>query len=231
MKTLVLLHGWGTTGRIWHRQWEPFGGQLPVLTPTIHSWKPAWMADYLNKLSLQKCVVVGSSLGGMMLLEALPQLDHLPAGLVLVGVAAAFCRKPGYRGGHQAAVVQAMRRALKQNLKGVLKEFALRCLGPEEEEPFQEEVAALFQPEVTEANLVQGLDYLRQQDMRSQLPQIPGRPVIIHGDQDWIVPVAQAHFLQEHIPGARLYLLEGAGHLPFLTQAAAFNQILGEVLN
>jgi pimeloyl-ACP methyl ester carboxylesterase len=42
--------------------------------------------------------------------------------------------------------------------------------------------------------------------------------------------VAQGRFLHQQIPGSRLYLLPGAGHLPFLTQAAAFNEILEEMM-
>jgi pimeloyl-ACP methyl ester carboxylesterase len=44
------------------------------------------------------------------------------------------------------------------------------------------------------------------------------------------VPPAQGRFLQGRLAGARLKLLPGAGHLPFLTQAAAFNGILAECL-
>lgn len=229
MKTLVLLHGWGTSGRVWHRQVEAFGGRLPVLTPTLPTWKAAWVADYLNRLPLQDCLVVGWSLGGILLLEALPYLGTPLAGLVLVAVSPAFCRKPGYRLGQQTAVVRAMRQALREDFAGVLKEFAHRCLGPEEE-AYQEEVTALFGSEVTPDHLVQGLDYLLRQDLRSQLHHLPGRPVIVQGDQDCVVPVAQAHYLQEHLNGARLYILHGAGHVPFLTQAPAFNGILEKLM-
>jgi pimeloyl-ACP methyl ester carboxylesterase len=45
------------------------------------------------------------------------------------------------------------------------------------------------------------------------------------------VPPAHGRFLQKQLAGARLNLLPGAGHLPFLTQAAAFNGILAECLS
>jgi pimeloyl-ACP methyl ester carboxylesterase len=78
--------------------------------------------------------------------------------------------------------------------------------------------------------LAQGLDYLRDTDLRGQIPRLPGLLVIIQGEQDRIVPPAQARFLHQQAPGSRLYLLKGAGHIPFLTQAAAFNAILRELL-
>ncbi len=59
---------------------------------------------------------MGWSLGGMLLLEALSGLtDPSPGGLVLVGVAPVFTRRPDYPWGQPPAVVRAMRRALTKN--------------------------------------------------------------------------------------------------------------------
>ena len=70
--------------------------------------------------------------------------------------------------------------------------------------------------------LAAGLDYLLNRDLRPLLPRLPAGAVIIQGQEDRIVAPAQGEFLQEQLPGARLNLLPGAGHLPFLTQARGF---------
>ena len=229
MKTLVLFHGWGAAGSIWQRQVAAGGGQLKVLAPTILRWEPGWLSSYLQKLPLEECVLVGWSLGGMLLLEALAGLKATPGGLVLVGVAAAFCRRPNYPWGQPAKVVRAMRRALKDDSQGVLTRFADRCLAPGEK-AFRAEARGYFQPGTSGENLASGLDYLLHQDLRPHLPRIPGRPVVVQGDQDAVVSWPQAQFLHEQMPGSRLCFLNGAGHLPFLTQAAAFNEILEDIL-
>ena len=229
MKTLVLLHGWGAAGRIWQRQVAAWGGLLEVLAPDIPQWEAAWLSSYLQGLALEECVLVGWSLGGMLLLEALAGLAPTPAGLVLVGVAAVFCQRPDYPRGQQAKVVRAMRRALKDDPQGVLARFAEQCLAPGEK-AFRPEALGYFQSGTCLENLAPGLDYLLHQDLRPHLARIPGRPVIVQGDQDAIVSRPQAQFLHEQLPGSRLCLLKGAGHLSFLTQAGAFNRILDELM-
>lgn len=45
-----------------------------------------------------------------------------------------------------------------------------------------------------------------------RLPQITAPTVIIHGDQDVIIPVENAYLLHERIPGSQLHIVAGAGH-------------------
>ena len=231
MSTLVFLHGWGASGRVWEPQAAAFGDRVTVLRPTIPAWDVGWFSEYLRELPLRECLLVGWSLGGMLLLEALSRLKGPPpGGLVLVGVAPVFCRRADFPGGQPPAAVRAMRRALPDDRQQVLDEFLHRCLAPGEDGFFSQARAA-FGSSDTAGNLATGLDYLLLQDLRPLLPRLPGGAVIIQGQEDRIVSPAQGRVLQEQLPGSRLELLPGAGHLPFLTQAAAFNGILEECLS
>ena len=234
MTTLVFFHGWGASGRVWERQAAAFGDRMPVLTPTAPVWEEGWFSEYLGGLDLQACLLVGWSLGGMLLLEALSRLTNPhPGGLVLAGVAPVFTRRPDYPWGQPAAVIRAMRRALMENTKNppqVLAEFAGQCLAPGEAASALEAREAFAVPADT-GTLAAGLDYLLQRDLRPLLPRLPAGAVVIQGQADRIVDPAQGRLLQEHLPEARLQLLPGAGHLPFLTQAAAFNGILETCLS
>lgn len=230
MKTLVLLHGWGARGDIWSRQVAAFGDRLTVLTPTIPRWEVDWFSQFLRTLPLPDTLLVGWSLGGMLLLDALSRWDGpAPGGLALAGVAAAFCRRPDYPWGQPPAAVRAMRRALSNGYQTVLDEFAGQCLAPGEA-AFREEARRAFAAPVHPENLGPGLDYLLRQDLRSRLATLPKGAMVMQGAEDRIVPAGQGKFLQEHLPGAKFCLLPGAGHLPFLTQTAAFNEIVQEVL-
>jgi pimeloyl-ACP methyl ester carboxylesterase len=230
VKTLALLHGWGASGRIWQRQAEAFAGRAAVLAPDIPVWDANWLRTYLEKLPLRTSVLVGWSLGGMLLLEALASLGGPSlAGLALVGAAASFCTRLDYPYGQPPAVVRAMRRGLKSAPGRVLAQFAGSCLASGEEN-FREEVLTRFASPPHPENLAGGLDYLLHRDLRAGLSRIAPGAVLVQGEQDGIVAANQAGFLQEQLPGARLHLLPGAGHLPLVTQAVAFNEILAEML-
>jgi pimeloyl-[acyl-carrier protein] methyl ester esterase len=231
MSTLVLLHGWGATGAVWQRQMEYFQGRLTVLAPTIPVWEVGWFSDYLRGLPLEACLVAGWSLGGMLLLRALSGLKGVrPRGLALIGVPAVFTRRPDHPWGQPPAVVRAMRRALTEDRQGVLEGFADRCLAPGEA-AFVTEARAAFAAGAFAKRLAAGLDYLLQTDLRPLLPNGPEGAIIIQGQEDRIVPPAQGQDLGERLSGARLHLLPGTGHLPFLTQAATVNRILEEGLS
>ncbi len=226
MSSLVLFHGWGAAGGVWERQTEYFQDRVTVLAPTIPAWEADWFTQYLRGLPLQECLLVGWSLGGMLLLAALSELRPMPpAGLVLAGVAPVFTRRPDHPWGQPPAVVRAMRLGLKDNQRQVLADFAAQCLAPEET-VFAAQAQEAFGSPVAATTLAAGLDYLLKADLRPLLPGLPPGTVIIQGQADRIVDPAQAHLLQKQLPGARLHLLPGAGHLPFLTQPATFNRIL-----
>jgi pimeloyl-[acyl-carrier protein] methyl ester esterase len=229
MKSLVLLHGWGATEAIWGRQVEAFERMVEVWTPRLPEWDAGWLTTFLADLDLPQSILVGWSLGGMLLLETLAGLRSLtPAAVVLVGVAPVFCQRPDHPWGQPEAAVRAMRRALRRDAAQVVADFAAACLAPGEE-AFRQEAAAGFEAAADPGHLAQGLDYLREKDLRGLLPRTPGPVIIIQGEQDGIVDPSQAEFLKEHLPGANLHVMAGAGHLPFLTQAEAFKSILMEL--
>jgi len=230
MKRLVLLHGWGASGRIWQRQVQAFRGACKILTPDIPTWEAGWLAGYLAKINLRESLLVGWSLGGMLLMEALAQDARMvPAATVLAAVAPVFCQRPGSPWGQSVASVRAMRFGLKSNPARVLQDFLNACLA-RGEEAFRDEAAAGFNFAADPAYLAQGLDYLRDKNLDNLLPFLSGPVAIVQGELDGIVSPDQAEYLQERLPGTQLHRLPGAGHLPFLTQAEAFNRILQELV-
>jgi len=117
-----------------------------------------------------------------------------------------------------------------KNPSQVLADFAEQCLAPAEAE-FAAQAREAFTAPAASGTLAAGLDYLLQCDLRPLLSRVPAGAVVVQGQADRIVDPAQGRILQERLPGARLHLLPAAGHLPFLTQAAAFNRILETCLS
>jgi DNA-binding SARP family transcriptional activator/pimeloyl-ACP methyl ester carboxylesterase len=63
-------------------------------------------------------------------------------------------------------------------------------------------------------------------DITPVLGQVKAPTLVLHGTKDGRVPLATAHYLAEHLPDARLYLFEEAGHLPIFTATAEFCDVL-----
>lgn len=55
-------------------------------------------------------------------------------------------------------------------------------------------------------------------DLRGKLSEITQPTLVIHGDKDMIVPLAQGQALAAAIPKSTLLVLNGAGHVPTLTR-------------
>jgi 3-oxoadipate enol-lactonase len=66
----------------------------------------------------------------------------------------------------------------------------------------------------------------RAHDTLERLPLIAAPTLVVVGDQDILTPVANARELAEGIPGARLQVLEGGGHLALIECEVAFTDAL-----
>lgn len=66
-------------------------------------------------------------------------------------------------------------------------------------------------------------------DWGFSLGALAGRAAIWQGDQDRMVPFAHGQWLAAHVPGARVHLEQGAGHLTMT--ATAIDRILDDLLD
>jgi pimeloyl-ACP methyl ester carboxylesterase len=74
------------------------------------------------------------------------------------------------------------------------------------------------------------LEACRAHDVASRLGEIGVPTLVIHGDTDPLVPLANGQFLAERIAGARLIVYAGVGHIPEVEVDDRFNADLIEFL-
>jgi pimeloyl-[acyl-carrier protein] methyl ester esterase len=60
--------------------------------------------------------------------------------------------------------------------------------------------------------LVGGLEYLRDTDIRDRISSIEIPVLMLHGAEDRIIPPAAAEWLHRHLPDSRLRIFERHGH-------------------
>ena len=64
----------------------------------------------------------------------------------------------------------------------------------------------------------------------SSLGEISIPTLIICGREDQVTPLSQSEFMNEHIKGSILHIIDNAGHVSNLEQPKEFNKYLGEFL-
>jgi len=66
--------------------------------------------------------------------------------------------------------------------------------------------------------LMAGLEILRATDLRARFADIACPVLLLMGVRDTLVPVAAAQSAAALLPDARVELIDGAGHAPFLAR-------------
>jgi pimeloyl-[acyl-carrier protein] methyl ester esterase len=155
-------------------------------------------------------------------LNLAPALSGRLRRLILVGTTPRFTAAADWPAGLPELQVRAMARDLKRNyLKTMGDFFALQFAGeamPRERYrrivDFAVRGGGLPQPEVALA----ALETLRREDQRSALGKVEMPVLVQHGELDRITLPAAADYLAAQLPAARLDLLPGVGHAPFLSR-------------
>ena len=150
--------------------------------------------------------IITGSMGGLLAMELLPESCKK---LVLISSTAKFCADDAYPCGTPEKVLRRMILQLKRKPETVLEEFFKNVHFPHK----QSRRASLPPCEGAELDdLVAGLEYLLQSDVREKVPHV-GLPVLLlHGAEDRIIPPAAAEWLHAHLPDSRLKQVENDGH-------------------
>lgn len=154
-------------------------------------------------------VVIAHSLGALPALRSSQLSDSIKA-IVLIGGFARFTESlPEYPDGKPVSGISMMQNMMKLSPKMVLDKFYQAMVTPS---------AFSITPsgKANSANLIKGLSYLVETDLRVNLKDIKVPVLILHGAGDQIVSPKLAEFLRDNITGSELHIFENAGHaLPF----------------
>lgn len=241
---LVLLHGLGASLVAWCRNISPLSERYTVYAPDLpghgESAKPdvtynlelgiRFVLQFLEALSLERVVLVGNSMGGLLALAtALRQPDRMQA-LVLVDAAGLgrelawplrLASLPGIGRVLDALDVRSRRRFMRRVFHR-----------PERVEPtvYGELLRVRKLPGVRRALLSALRDGVTLLGLRSSLvllddsvrPPVP--TLVLWGQEDQIIPVEHARRVARQVPEVWVRILPDCGHWPQMEQDKAFNQ-------
>jgi len=241
--TILLIHGFPLNSSLWESQIEDLSDTARVLAPDLRGFglseaTPApysmeMMADdcmgLLDSLGIQEPVVVcGLSMGGYIAFEFYRRFPDWVAGLILVATRAGADDEVGRAG--RDNMIAGVR---ESGVEPVSRAMLPKLLAPTTYE--RNELLVNFVREMVESStpegLVGALEAMKTRpDSTLLLADIDVPVLIIHGEDDQIIPVSQAEAMRDEIPNAKLVILPGAGHLPNLEQADAFNEAVWDFL-
>jgi len=238
-ETIVFVHGLLTSSASWGKVLPAAGERghaiavdLPGFGYSDRPWpydytvggQSAHLLRFLDVRGIDHAVLVGNSLGGAVaLLTAAARPDRIRA-LVLVDAASPASRIPW--------TIRALRTPgigeleMELYIKPFL-EFGLRerlYANPKNVTPelVEREWRPVTVPGTRRSALAAIRSNVRGYEGLWQKFQVP--TLVIWGLEDRLLPVADGHRLANSIPGAKLVVLSGAGHLPQEEQPEAFSR-------
>jgi len=235
---LLLLHGWGMSSAVFDEVVVRLGTRVRCLCLDLpgHGGSPA-AAEFtleslaetvealVGQLGLARPFLLGWSLGGQVAQLVASRRQVSLAGLILVATTPRFVAGPGWDHGLPELQLRALRRDLQRQYARTLGDFFQLMFTGEQQDPerfrnivrFAAGAARLPDAETVLA----GLELLQWNDLRDQLA-VESPCLVVHGEQDRIVPVAAGVYLAARIPAAELELVPAVGHAPFFSNPEQF---------
>ena len=234
---IIFIHGWAMAATVWERQINFFAGkgfEAVAFDLRGHGrsvaegpYTLAHMAydlkAFIHEMRFDKPFLVGWSMGAMVILDYLFTHPHSASGFCLVGGTPKFISAEEYPHGLNPDDVRGMKVKLKRDFGRCLSEFRESIAGdlrPEEKRIIMD--AALPSLEASK----EGLRELMTVDLRSSLDNIHMPGLLIHGSEDGVCSAGAARYMSEKLDLSELCLIDGAGHVPFLSHEEEFNKTL-----
>ncbi|MFX0106725.1 MAG: alpha/beta fold hydrolase [Candidatus Hodarchaeota archaeon] len=235
---VLLIHGLGGDHRGWEFQDEAMAQHFTVIIPDMRGHgrtqagelgmmiNPDDFADDLDllisNLDYEAVHVVGHSMGGIIAQHFVLRYPNRVNKLVLIGTSPRVhdttidvvysWREAQVEGGQEAYFWASLR-------SGYNDEWI--DSNPDLVQHFKEKAA-----DVNEAGVVAAGLGLATLDMTENLASIKAETMILHGENDRVIPVEMGHLINSKIKGSCLRIFEDCGHSPTVEYQDEVNQIL-----
>jgi 3-oxoadipate enol-lactonase len=150
------------------------------------------------------------------------------AGLILAATKAGADSEEGKKGRDAAAG-----KAIAEGTPAIAEGMLPKLLAPDnyETQPDLVDFVQKMMLETSTDGVVGALAAMRDRpDSTPDLANLDVPTLVIHGEEDQLIPRAEAEAMAKALPQARLVILGGAGHLPNLEQPEAFNDAVRDFL-
>jgi 3-oxoadipate enol-lactonase len=234
---LAFVHALGHDHTMWEPQVATFGRACNILRFDLrgHGASEAPAGDYtlekmaddlrdlLDHIGVQRCHLIGSSLGAMVAQLAALRTPLRFASLTLAGASCRF--SPSMRPMWEKRVA-AVRTPLGMNavVDDTISGWFTAAFFATRAADVARAVAVLRRTSI--AGYVGGIGAMTRADLSARLSSITCPVLVVAGDDDRVTPLASAEQILLQIPQARMQRITGAAHLASIEQAADFDAAL-----
>ncbi|MBI4501788.1 MAG: alpha/beta fold hydrolase [Gemmatimonadetes bacterium] len=241
---ILFIHGFPFDRTMWQNQVESlpgwrrlapdlrgFGLSDPVAVPqdqTIAGYADD-LAALLAELGIGQAIVCGLSMGGYVAFELWRRHQALCRALILSNTRAEPDTPEATE--QRDAMMDAIR---TRGAQAVIDSMLDRVLAPRSRETRPDIVSHVrsMMARTPPTGMIAALAAMRgRADSTDLLGKIAVPTLIVAGSDDALIPVGLHQSLASRIPGARLEVITGAGHLAPLEQPDTFNRVAGDFLN
>ncbi len=232
---LLLIHAFPLDASMWEPQLTGLGGVAAIAAPNLPGFGGSALygrtltmdaaadsvADALTREGIDRAVVCGLSLGGYVALAFWRRHRDRVAGFVLANTRATADDPEG----------KEKRIALAQRLRtegNVLVENPPPLLSSDASEELWKRVKDIIAQQPAEAIAAAAAGMAERPDSTGDLAGIDVPTLVITSTGDTLIPPDATRAMGEQIPGARVEVIDGAGHLSNLEAPAEFNRLLQE---
>jgi len=232
-KPIVLVHGWAMHSGIWRTFAQELAKHYQVTLVDLpgHGRSGAMSSFTLETVSEalidaipnEPCCWLGWSLGATFVLEIARSFPGRVKQLVLLAGTPCFVKKDGWPGMDVTVLDKFSENLQKDTHATLLRFLSLHIKGMDNQKAALQELKTLVfeTPEPNKATLKEGLDILKQTDLRDGFTHLKIPVGVILGQLDTLIPVSVGAKMQNLMPELELTVIDRAGHVPFLSQKGA----------
>jgi pimeloyl-ACP methyl ester carboxylesterase len=223
MPPITLLPGLACDAELWREQLSALSALRPVRVTDVHTRYATLpqMAAALLAEQRGDLLLCGTSMGGMLALEALRQAPQRVRALALLASSARPDTPELIRLRSDAIALfeqGRMREVLQANLAFAFDPSHAKALAPA--------YLAMIERAGAAQLIAQNRAVMARADMRPLLPQVACPTLVVAGQSDLLTPPEHAQEMAARIPGARLELLPRCGHMLTWEQPQRVNALL-----
>jgi pimeloyl-[acyl-carrier protein] methyl ester esterase len=232
--TMMDLPGHGRSSTVSRQAHSPGGGSAGGGDRVDSGAILQAMAGQLAAAAPRRAAWMGWSLGGMAALQVASQSPGRVEKLILISCNARFSRCADWPHAMDPKLIVQFAEELKSDYEGTLHRFlALQLRGSERERETQRSLrrSLMSGGKLDTIALCNGLAVLRDADLRAEFSRIACPCLLVLGERDTLVPVEAGEAMKNILAHARVTVIAGAGHAPFLSHSSAFLQAVLEFLH